>query len=328
MFKNIRKINKKRYIYIDHSFRIGDKVRKKSIYLSRSFLEFETLNQKIFDSIAEERAIYIRNNLNYSKFFDYGSKNQLKNIEYIKAIFQVFNSLINKTEKEQILNEYLRKSIVNSMNMEGATITYNDATAIDEGSKNKKITATNEEILLYSQLKSAFKKANEHTLRTIRNITELHKIIYEGIYPFAGQLRKVNVTFGGNETAITYDWKGVKKGLNQALKRYKSLWNKVYEFERIIRFHIDYQGVHPFQDGNSRLGRIIMCTQFLKAGYPPLLFEAKKTASLRQALVKSVNEPKRLTPTIKYFYANFQNSFKKFWKPILEKKINQYIKEI
>lgn len=70
-----------------------------------------------------------------------------------------------------------------------------------------------------------------------------------------------------------------------------------------------------------------MTSQFLKKGYPPLLFEAKKSAAYRSFLAKAVNNPKGQNNIMKYFYKNYKSSFNKFWKPIIEKRITEKISE-
>ena len=45
----------------------------------------------------------------------------------------------------------------------------------------------------------------------------------------------------------------------------------VYFLDRIARFHLDFEVIHPFCDGNGRVGRVIINAQLLKLGLPPLI---------------------------------------------------------
>jgi hypothetical protein len=274
MFTNRRNVKGQEYFYLEHSFRIGNKVKKVSFYLSKekkfSASRFMELNKKIIDDVAKERVEYIQKNLRFSKFFKYGT--QIYNLERDRLLFQVFFKKLPKKEQIEIMDVFLRTFLVNSMEMEGGTISYEMAKALDEKRKIDVSKINFLDIPLYNQLKIGYSCLQSMRLRYPKQIKVLHGLIYKGIFPFAGKFRKNNVTFGGSdELAITSDPKMIQMGYKKALNEYYFSKNKVFEFERIIMFHKDYQAVHGFSDGNIRLGRLVMVKQLLDAGYPPLL---------------------------------------------------------
>ena len=42
------------------------------------------------------------------------------------------------------------------------------------------------------------------------------------------------------------------------------------DIERIALFHLEFEGIHPFIDGNGRTGRLILNLDLIRNGYPPI----------------------------------------------------------
>ena len=48
-----------------------------------------------------------------------------------------------------------------------------------------------------------------------------------------------------------------------------------YFLDRIPKFHLEFERIHPFNDGNGRIGRVLIHLQPTKLGYPPLIIRSK-----------------------------------------------------
>ena len=81
-----------------------------------------------------------------------------------------------------------------------------------------------------------------------------------------GDYKKLPNEVGGNDTTEPED---VQKEINALLKEYNSKKNPT--FEDIIDFHHRFESIHPFQDGNGRVGRLIMFRECLRLGYVPFI---------------------------------------------------------
>ena len=44
----------------------------------------------------------------------------------------------------------------------------------------------------------------------------------------------------------------------------------MHPIERIARFHLEFEGIHPFMDGNGRTGRLILNLELIRSGYPAI----------------------------------------------------------
>lgn len=62
-------------------------------------------------------------------------------------------------------------------------------------------------------------------------------------------------------------------------------WNQSDEpiVSRIARFHLVFEAIHPFCDGNGRIGRVIMNYQLLSHGYPAIIIQNKEKSAYYEA---------------------------------------------
>lgn len=103
-------------------------------------------------------------------------------------------------------------------------------------------------------------------------IKEFHKILKEGTMDsrkewfMVGDYKKVVNEAGGIKTT---EPKYVKRDMSKLMEWYNSLENKT--INEIVEFHVRFEKIHPFQDGNGRVGRIIMFKECLKNGIVPFI---------------------------------------------------------
>lgn len=81
-----------------------------------------------------------------------------------------------------------------------------------------------------------------------------------------GDYKKLANEVGGEETAHPKD---VHRRMKELLSGYNSL-EKV-RFEDILDFHVLFERIHPFQDGNGRVGRLLLFWQCLQSGIVPFI---------------------------------------------------------
>ena len=103
-------------------------------------------------------------------------------------------------------------------------------------------------------------------------IKELHLILKSGTsdsrkdWFTVGDYKRLPNEVGGNETTAPED---VHREIKALLKEYNG--KKKKSFEDIIDLHQRFEAIHPFQDGNGRVGRLVMFKECLANGYVPFI---------------------------------------------------------
>ena len=103
-------------------------------------------------------------------------------------------------------------------------------------------------------------------------IKELHLILKSGTsdsrkdWFTVGDYKRLPNEVGGNETTAPED---VHREMQALLKEYNG--KKQKSFEDIIDLHQRFESIHPFQDGNGRVGRLVMFKECLANGFVPFI---------------------------------------------------------
>lgn len=118
---------------------------------------------------------------------------------------------------------------------------------------------------------------------TEKLIRDIHHHWLKRIYEWAGSYRRVNLS----KEEITFPPASLQDGSpniprlteefeKEILTRYASL-RKGEDLIRVARaiavVHGEFEMIHPFREGNGRIGRLIADLMALQAGYPPLIFD-------------------------------------------------------
>lgn len=105
-------------------------------------------------------------------------------------------------------------------------------------------------------------------------IKQLHSILKSGTsdsrkaWFIVGDYKHFENEVGGEPTTKSAD---VSKEIKNLLKRYNQ--NKQKNLQEIIGFHYSFEKIHPFQDGNGRIGRLIMFKECLRNGITPFIID-------------------------------------------------------
>ncbi len=154
---------------------------------------------------------------------------------------------------------------------------------------------------------------------TEKFIKELHRILKTATsderksWFRVGEYKKLPNEVGGGDTTLPED---VHSEIKALLKEYNSRKNP--SFEDIVDFHQRFEAIHPFQDGNGRVGRLIMCRELLRCGYVPFIITDDLKMYYYNGLRNWPNIKEYLMDTCLTAQDNFKVILQKFRIPFRE----------
>lgn len=131
-----------------------------------------------------------------------------------------------------------------------------------------------------------------------RFIKQLHSILKNGTsdsrldWFSVGDYKKLPNEVGGNPTTAP---EHTALAVKQLLENYNKTDTKT--FRDLLEFHYQFEKIHPFQDGNGRIGRLILFKECLKHGITPFIITDKLKMFYYRGLKEWKNLPGYLTDT-------------------------------
>ncbi|MFH1946671.1 MAG: Fic family protein [Candidatus Magasanikbacteria bacterium] len=280
MSKIYQKISQnKPYFYLIESLIAGKKKKKIQVYLGKSVpnkldSHYLILAKKEKEFFAEN----VGNSFAVGKIFD---KEQIIKIENLRIDLKYKMLGLSEFKKEQMWTRYAVQFIFESNAIEGSKLTSDEVNSIVKKKNIKKsierreIKEVRNSIKAFNLIRSNKFNLNQH------QIINLHKLLVDGLNINTGY-KKVDIIVNNKQTTPAGE---VRRDMKKLLDWYKeNKKKKIHPLQLAADFHQRFELIHPFEDGNGRVGRLLFNWILLQQNYSPILFLYKNRRRYFNAL--------------------------------------------
>jgi len=299
-----RKSRERIKYYLAHSYREGQKVHKFRKYLGQDLTKQKLEERKLIAEKLIIEEIHKYNTINDPLHFELSTKE----IEKIRDLEKEIPLKITHLS-EQDWKTFSSIFTYNTNSIEGSKLNQKEVNELLE--KDKWPDKSKEDIAeAYGVDESIrlIRSTKEHI--SMQLIKQIHKTVFRNSKPFAGKFRKKG------EEVVVMDSKGnvVHEGapqsrINHLLKELVGWYNKnSKKYPALILgavIHNQFENVHPFRDGNGRVGRILLNNILIKNGLPPINIDFKNRIEYYHSL-QAYELNKDLKPTIDLYMKEYK----------------------
>ncbi|WP_396174178.1 Fic family protein [Flavobacterium sp.] len=195
-------------------------------------------------------------------------------IEGLLAIYKKL-SISNESLLKEIAFSEISEMVYNSNAIENSTLSLEDTEKILSGGELSRKVSVREVFEAKNLAKiTEFLLHKNCSELTLKLILQLHEMLLSNIDDaIAGRFRsgkewvRVGSHLGANPQFVS-------QLMNELTDDYNTIDHR-YFLDKIAYFHAEFETIHPFVDGNGRMGRILINLQLIKEGLPPVIIQNK-----------------------------------------------------
>ena len=230
-------------------------------------------------------------------------------LERIKKNYKNHQKITHKKILENEIHAFKIMHTYSTQKIEGSTMTINQTRNLLENNLSPKDTSI-KDIIEAQDLARLFDKIlTQKEDITPKFILNCHRELFAKTEPNdAGAFRKVDVgpLMGKTEYVLWYD---VQDEILKLVKWYRK--QTINPVELACRFHRKFELIHPFIDGNGRIGRLLLIFILHKNGYPLSNIEPMEKLRYINRLEESYMQNDEMI-FVKWFVSKYQKDNKRF----------------
>ncbi len=176
---------------------------------------------------------------------------------------------LTEGELERLNEEFIVEYTYNSNAIEGNTLTLRETDLVLKGlTIDKRPLKDHMEAVGHKEaFEFVIELVKDNVTISERIIKQIHYLVLADKKEDRGVYRRIPVHIMGayHEPVQPYL---IEPKMEQLLHDFAE--NNEHIVTKLARFHIEFEGIHPFIDGNGRTGRLLVNLELMKAGYPPI----------------------------------------------------------
>lgn len=176
---------------------------------------------------------------------------------------------LTEGEVARLTEEFTVEYTYNSNAIEGNTLTLRETDMVLRGlTIDKKPLKDHIEAVGHKEAFDFVRElVRENRPITERVVQQIHYLVLADKKDDRGVYRRVPVRIMGAEHEPLQPYL-IAPQMEQLMMRYAN--SSEHIITKLARFHIEFEGIHPFIDGNGRTGRLLVNLELMKAGFPPI----------------------------------------------------------
>ena len=195
---------------------------------------------------------------------------RLEHIDQLKEELSTYRPL-SPAETEALRQEFIIEHTYDSNAIEGNTLSLQETQLVLQGiTIDRKPLKDHLEVVGYKEAYEYMEQlAREQRELTNHEICAIHSLVLADRKEDRGHWRNVPVNIEGALTTPAQPYQ-IEPMMSALLADMETLYRQLHVVEKVALFHLRFESIHPFIDGNGRTGRLLMNLQLLQAGYPPI----------------------------------------------------------
>lgn len=308
-------IKKRKYYYLAESFRLPDGKVKSIEKIVEKKVPIKELEKKYSDFfVNKKKKLFTEFALSNYKTGSLFSKAEFQKIEGIKADYRRIIKSFSKSQLKDVLDRFIANFTYESNAIEGNSLTLKDVAIVMfekraiEGKDLREIYETrNSRPLMDLLMKKKF-------YVTEKDIIKMHKMLMKDMDERTGYKQIPNY-ITGSKVKLTPPEK-VEEEMGKLIQWYDKAIEKMHPVQVSALFHGKFIKIHPFEDGNGRVGRFVSNAILVNNDYSPFIIRKSQRDAYLKCMADFFNG---YTENLERLVLNkYKDTYRKFFEVYLK----------